>query len=123
VVKAFPSLPEGRLTDAFATDISSRERKYITPVEKGFPNSASASCNAFLTMKPNRSQDLRGSHYGNLELINLQSQCGLLVMTQSHASLITLLILQIINDYLRISEEVKKITNKPQNLCLNLKKV
>lgn len=66
-------------------------------MEKGFLDSAFASCQAFLTVKQSYRQIseevIMGNHSGNLESINLQSQCGYLVMTQSYA-MITLLIMQ-----------------------------
>lgn len=66
-------------------------------MEKGFLYSAFASCQDFLTMKQNYRQISKevivGTYSGNLESINLQSQHGNLLMTQSYA-MITLLIMQ-----------------------------
>lgn len=66
-------------------------------MEKGFLDSAFASCQAFLTVKQNYHQIseevIMGTYSGNLESINLQSQHGHLLMTQSYA-MITLLIMQ-----------------------------
>lgn len=66
-------------------------------MEKGFLDSAFASCQAFLAMKQNYRQIseevIMGTYSGNLESINLQSQHGHLLMTQSYA-MISLLIMQ-----------------------------
>lgn len=66
-------------------------------MEKRFLDSAFANCQAFLTIKQNYRQIseevIMGTYPGNLESINLQSQRGHLVMTQSYA-MITLLIMQ-----------------------------